>query len=516
MILITSAAYVTPGLASEFGKLPPCMLPVQNRRLYEHQIKLFPLEEQIVLSLPKDYDLSSFDENRLRELGVDIILVPDGFSLGESIVYVLNVKSAYSEPIKILHGDTLFKSIPKDDDVCAVSKPEDNYDWASASTDMSTVYSGYFSFSNQSLLIHKITLNNYDFIKGIKAYDEVRPLKYQMIPDWMDFGLANTYYRSVSKLTTERVFNNLNVSKHCVRKSSKNKNKIAAEANWFKSLPPNLKKYAPSLWDEGEIEDCAFYEIEYYYLPSLANLFVFGENKCFVWKEIINSCVDYLNNEIKYSPLNVEEIAICNNRLYSEKTISRLEDFSQINKVDLDCSWKINNKYVSSIRTIVEETSSMISKNDSRFVSLMHGDPCFSNILYDFKSKSIKLIDPRGLDVNGRISIYGDFRYDVAKLAHSVLGLYDFIIGGIFQYHENSPYDLEFEIPINEEVRITQEYFKSLTFGEYTLSELSTFPIMINLFLSMLPLHRDNPMRQKALLANALRLYLEMVEFNQK
>ena len=105
MILITSAAYVTPGLASEFGKLPPCMLPVQNRRLYEHQIKLFPLEEQIVLSLPKDYDLSSFDENRLRELGVDIILVPEGFSLGESIVYVLNVKSAYSEPIKILHGD---------------------------------------------------------------------------------------------------------------------------------------------------------------------------------------------------------------------------------------------------------------------------------------------------------------------------------------------------------------------------------------------------------------------------
>ena len=266
MILITSAAYVTPGLASEFGKLPPCMLPVQNRRLYEHQIKLFPLEEQIVLSLPKDYDLSSFDENRLRELGVDIILVPEGFSLGESIVYVLNVKSAYSEPIKILHGDTLFKSIPKDDDVCAVSKPEDNYDWASASTDMSTVYSGYFSFSNQSLLIRKITLNNYNFIKGVEAYNEICPLKCQVIPEWMDFGLVNTYYRSVSKLTTERVFNNLRVSKHSVCKSSKNKIKISAEANWFKSLPTDLKQYAPSLWDEGEKDDCAFYEIEYYYL----------------------------------------------------------------------------------------------------------------------------------------------------------------------------------------------------------------------------------------------------------
>ena len=515
MILITSAAYVTPGLASEFGKLPPCMLPVQNRRLYEHQIKLFSLEEQIVLSLPKDYDLSSFDENRLRELGVDIILVPEGFSLGESIVYVLNVKSAYSEPIKILHGDTLFKSIPKDDDVCAVSKPEDNYDWASASTDMSTVYSGYFSFSNQSLLIRKITLNNYNFIKGVEAYNEICPLKCQVIPGWMDFGLVNTYYRSVSKLTTERVFNNLRVSKHSVCKSSKNKIKISAEANWFKSLPTDLKQYAPSLWDEGEKDDCAFYEIEYYYLSSLANLFVFGENKCFVWKEIINSCVEYLNSEIKHRPLNIEEISDSNNKLYSEKTISRLEDYSQFCKVDLNRSWMINNKYVPSIRTIVEETTAMIGKNDNRFVSLMHGDPCFSNILYDFKSKSIKLIDPRGMDANGRVTIYGDFRYDVAKLAHSVLGLYDFIIGGIFNYHENSPYDLCFDIPINKDIRDTQEYFKSLTFGEYSLNELNTYPIMINLFLSMLPLHKDNPTRQKALLANALRLYLEMFELNK-
>ena len=201
--------------------------------------------------------------------------------------------------------------------------------------------------------------------------------------------------------------------------------------------------------------------------------------------------------------------------MYSEKTISRLEDYSQFCKVDLNRSWMINNKYVPSIRTIVKETTAMIGKNDNRFVSLMHGDPCFSNILYDFKSKSIKLIDPRGMDANGRVTIYGDFRYDVAKLAHSVLGLYDFIIGGIFKYHENSPYDLCFDIPINKDIRDTQEYFKSLTFGEYSLNELNTYPIMINLFLSMLPLHKDNPTRQKALLANALRLYLEMFELNK-
>ena len=63
MILITSAAYVSPDLVSEFGKLPPCMLPVQNRRLYEHQLRLFASWQAgtLVLSLPEGYVLSPFD-----------------------------------------------------------------------------------------------------------------------------------------------------------------------------------------------------------------------------------------------------------------------------------------------------------------------------------------------------------------------------------------------------------------------------------------------------------------------
>ena len=75
----------------------------------------------------------------------------------------------------------------------------------------------------------------------------------------------------------------------------------------------------------------------------------------------------------------------------------------------------------------------------------MHGDFCFSNILYDFKSQSIKVIDPRGLSGDGKEqSIYGDLRYDVAKLAHSVIGKYDFIIAGRFSYSEESQHDMNF------------------------------------------------------------------------
>lgn len=510
MILITSAAYITPGLASEFGKLPPCMLPVQNKRLYEHQIALFPKDDNIVISLPKSYQLTPHDKKRLSKLCVKVVNVPDNLKLGESIVYVLNVIADYSETIKILHGDTLYRSIDDGYDFCATAQAEDEYEWSSTDGESSNVFSGYFSFSNQSLLIQSITSNDYNFMKGIKEYSNSIPLKYFTLPGWMDFGLVNTYYRSISKLTTERVFNNINVNRYCLRKSSKDKLKIKAEANWILSLPASMKHYAPSLWKHGENEISAFYDIEYYFLSSLASLFVFGKSKNYVWKEIIDACIEYLDDEFTYKPKNILDVADNNNNLYTKKTIQRLNEYSRQSGISLTNKWIINGTVVPSLIDIIEETDKNINKNDYRFVSLMHGDACFSNILYDFKSKSVKLIDPRGLDSARDISIYGDFRYDVGKLAHSILGLYDFIIGGMFYYKENTQYDIIFNIDISNNVDFAQNYFRSKLFGGFNINELSTYPIMIHLFLSMLPLHKDNHLRQKAMLANALRLYVEL------
>ena len=61
---------------------------------------------------------------------------------------------------------------------------------------------------------------------------------------------------------------------------------------------------------------------------------------------------------------------------------------------------------------------------------VVHGDLCLSNILYDLRSRVCKLIDPRGSF--GAAGIYGDPRYDVAKLYHSIYGLYDFITNDLF------------------------------------------------------------------------------------
>jgi len=140
-------------------------------------------------------------------------------------------------------------------------------------------------------------------------------------------------------------------------------------------------------------------------------------------------------------------------------------------------------------------------------VCVSHGDFCFSNILFDSKVECIKCIDPRGLLPDGTMSVYGDRRYDVAKLYHSAIGLYDFIIAGRYRLKDTED-GLSISFPILDDIQ--NDIFDS--FSEKVLDvtgyrEKEIIAINIQLFLSMLPLHADRPDRQVAFIANAIRLY---------
>ena len=279
-------------------------------------------------------------------------------------------------------------------------------------------------------------------------------------------------------------------------------------------MPDELKRYIPSLWSSGNNEQKAFYRIEYFYLSSLADLYVYGKNEYFIWQNILNACNDFISGcmAIKASPsLNIGEKTI---RLYSEKTSQRLSKYSADSSIDLNAPWIFNGILTPSINDIAMEMMLLIPAAAPEQQTIIHGDFCFSNILYDFRTKTIKVLDPRGIDIDGDQTIYGDIRYDIAKLAHSVVGLYDFIIAGYFTYQENTPYNIEFEIYSNATVIKLKDFFKNSTFGGMNLKEACTYPILVHLFLSMLPLHKDKPARQKAMLANALRLYLEFKTLN--
>jgi hypothetical protein len=514
MIIVTSAAYAETGLITEFGKLPPAMLPLQNRRLYQHQFEKFSVDELKILSLPQDYCLTGFDKEYISNENIKIVFVPNGLSLGQSLIYVLNVIGKYNEPLKILHGDTLFLDIPIDLDICLVSKVEDNYCWQySEDFGSDYIYAGYFSFSDQSLLIQKITENNFKFIEGISSYKLSRGLKEIVSSCWLDFSLENTYFRSRSYLTTQRKFNDIVINRYSVKKYSTQKDKILAEANWFQSVPANMKPYMPALWQFGESNDKAFYEIEYFYLSTISDLFVFSKHPFFVWKSIINSCIAFIDTCLMTQPKIVDDYIEQSKLLFKNKTINRLKEFATQTNISLNTPFVVNGVTIPSISEIVLEMSSEIPDPISNQICVIHGDFCFSNILYNFKTLSIKVIDPRGLNALNEQTIFGDVRYDIAKLSHSLLGLYDFIISGQYCYKENGPYNIEFIINVESEIIELQEYFRCQKFANKTIFQLSIYPILVHLFLSMLPLHSDNPRRQKALLANAFKLYIEYKDY---
>jgi hypothetical protein len=137
--------------------------------------------------------------------------------------------------------------------------------------------------------------------------------------------------------------------------------------------------------------------------------------------------------------------------------------------------------------------------------SIVHGDLCLSNVLYDLRSRVCKLLDPRGSF--GVAGIYGDPRYDVAKLYHSVYGLYDFLTNDLFHVAVDGD-EIRLEIRTRPYHRQIRERFEKVFFPRFERREILLLTGL--LFASMPALHYDAPARQLAMYTRALELFDEL------
>ncbi|ABL98319.1 hypothetical protein SHAM105786_15410 [Shewanella amazonensis] len=516
MYLITSAAMVASELQSEFGPLPPCFLPVGNKRLFHHQLALIPAGERTIITLPEGFTPGPYDSQSLKDYGVELLYLPPTLSLGESIVYALiQLEFADDEPLYILHGDTLFDSLPRQTDCLGLSQVEDNYNWAEFDAQSGTlrpyhaelrpsselISNGFFSFSAPRTLIRYITQAKGDFIAGLNGYIDDKGLTPITLPHWYDFGHSHTYYQSKSRMTTQRAFNGMAIQGQVVKKFSRNKHKLAAEANWYQSLPGPMRGYIPQLLGCDESPELFGYSIEYLHLTALNELYVFSQLPAFAWRKVLKACCQFLKDASSYSVADAQTLS----GLFMDKTLSRLEDFASQSGISVAQENRINGALRPSLLELARISREYLPKDNGR-QHLLHGDFCFSNILYDFRTCNIKVIDPRGLDGNDKQTIHGNGLYDIAKLAHSVLGLYDAIIAGYFKA-ERLGQNLDFSIAITPRREQIMADFVRLMASEFAVSEAELYAMQIQLFLSMLPLHSDRPDRQLGFIGNAYRLY---------
>jgi hypothetical protein len=127
--------------------------------------------------------------------------------------------------------------------------------------------------------------------------------------------------------------------------------------------------------------------------------------------------------------------------------------------------------------------------------------PASNKIPYDY----IYLIDPRGYLPGNIITNIGDTKYDVAKIAHSVIGRYDQIRDFGFNIVKQKDNEYSWSCISTDDHTDLEHTFKKL----FDKDKYQYYEIMIHLFLSMIPLHKDSPEKQEKMLVNALRLYLE-------
>ena len=141
--------------------------------------------------------------------------------------------------------------------------------------------------------------------------------------------------------------------------------------------------------------------------------------------------------------------------------------------------------------------------------TIIHGDFHYGNILFDVNTRLVKLIDPRGNF--GSSGIFGDCKYDLAKLRHSISGGYNFICNDLYTYNINSSDEITFKLPSNADHKIIQQWFdEKIIQANFSILDIKLIEGL--LFISMLPLHNDHPDRQNAFFVQGIILLNEILQ----
>lgn len=331
---------------------------------------------------------------------------------------------------------------------------------------------------------------------------------------WHDFGNVDSLAKARFELLQPREFNHVRIDRavHSITKRSRDGAKLRAEAAWFEALPPALRLLAPRLIDSGEDGSradgpWAYYTLEYYGYPTLAELYVCGRILPEIWDAILRRVLDVQALFAAHPGALVPGAA---RTMYGSKTRERL---AALQRQHPEWRWlfaesvELDGRTVPGIPAVLRALDPWVDHLEATLTpGICHGDLCFSNVLFDVGSQIVRVIDPRGSF--GEVSLYGDPRYDLAKMRHSVCGWYDFIVAGYVHVRQldEAAFALDWNVP--ETARTTAEFFDELL-EERGLPAREIHLIEALLFLTMAPLHNDVPSRQRVMALHGLRLFDE-------
>lgn len=332
------------------------------------------------------------------------------------------------------------------------------------------------------------------------------PIRVLRVGSWLDCGNPDMQARSHQTLLQARAFNEVKIDPvlGTLTKRSRDSEKFINEVNYLRLLPPDLAVLFPRVLAYSIDWSDPWVEMEYYGYPTLSEVFLFENVDPGVWQRVFAHLAEILGTRFAKHARPIPGDAV--REMYVGKTRRRLAtmkcapELAELLRHDGDVV--VNGKAMPNLQTWWPRIEAEVARLETTARgAVVHGDLCLSNILYDLRSRICKLIDPRGSF--GAVGIYGDARYDVAKLWHSVHGLYDFIVNDLFRVSVDGN-RVELSIRATSAHREIEDRFARVFFPAYDRREIQLIAAL--LFASMPALHYDKPQRQLAMYARSLQL----------
>ncbi len=379
-------------------------------------------------------------------------------------------------------------------------------------------------FAKKSDLISAIKELDYCQLNDLQNLAEIlfkkRKAKLKYV-EWLDIGHLATYPSTRVSTISSRFFNNLIYRKEfgSIKKISNDHLKIKKEINYFKELPLEIKRFFPTVINFEFGKESSSYEMDYIGNPPLSEIFLFAQLGPNAFDRIIESIEFIFQLFYEKKPKVIENAKW----LYTQKTNKRKYDLEQI--IELKgyeilkkiyySEFNINNSVHPSLRDTFNFLLNKLENFEKkRPIHFGHGDLCFNNILVDPITGRINLIDPKA-EKHHSLKLFGlvDSAYDISKLNHSFEGLYDSIVNNLYTIDilGQNKYFFKVYKPQDYEY-INNKFYEKIIKNRINKNDLKF--LTGNLFLSMLPLHIDDPLRMLGL-AIIGSMYLNKDDLNK-
>ncbi len=348
-------------------------------------------------------------------------------------------------------------------------------------------------------------------ISGQKAWDLIRNEKASFeIEGLVDIGIINHFIQCITGNFDSRFFNSFQGNEYTLVKSSTNKKKIKAEYCFYHLLPEDMKFWfvMPFLYEETD--QTASYSMERLHMADLAIKWVHGSMNPTEFEELMDKYFFFFRSrhERECTEEEYQEIAAS---LYTDKVNDRIADLKK-HPGYIKIAVLLDACEHTGIDDLAAQYFKLKEKIEARVnypscLVIGHGDPCFANTMYNKSTQTLKFIDPKG--ALSEEELWTNPYYDVAKLSHSVCGRYDFFNNALFDIRIDETFSCVLEIPFNNWEY--QDIFRKKVV-ENGFDYLSVRIYEASLFLSMLPLHMDNPHKVFGFILNVKNILKEIEE----